>query len=100
MVLTVCHVSLLQHHQQPQDGSFSSGGTDAIDQRLAGFLPLGETIDLQDYRNRYASYSRDEALQNLLRRVPIMAIWDDHELSNNASGDETRYVVLMVFCAD
>ena len=69
-----------------------NSGIDAIDQRLPNFLPLWESIDLQDYRNRYATYSRDEALQNLVRRVPLMAIWDDHELSDNASGDENRCV--------
>ena len=60
--------------------------------RLDGFLPLWESIDLQDYRNWYASHSRDEALQNLMRRILIMAIWDDHELSNDALGDKSRCV--------
>lgn len=42
---------------------------------------------MQDYRNRYASHNRDEAVRNLRRRVPLMALWDDHELSDNAFGD-------------
>jgi len=70
------------------DGTYYDTGIDAIDQRGPDLLPQWETIDLQDYRNRFASYRRDEALQNLHRRVPIMAFWDDHELSDNARGDD------------
>jgi len=69
------------------DGTYNEDGNDAFDQREPDLLPKWETIDLQDYRNRYASYNHDESVQNLRRRVPLMAIWDDHELSNNASGD-------------
>jgi Phosphodiesterase/alkaline phosphatase D len=42
---------------------------------------------LQDYRNRYATYHLDEGLRNLRRRAPVIQIWDDHELTNNAYGE-------------
>jgi alkaline phosphatase D len=41
---------------------------------------------LQDYRNRYAQYRRDEALQTLHRVAPVIANWDDHEHTNNVYG--------------
>lgn len=42
---------------------------------------------MQDYRNRYATYHLDEGLRNLRRRAPVIQIWDDHELTNNAYGE-------------
>ena len=39
-------------------------------------------MELQDYRNRYATYHQyDEGLRNLRRRAPVIQIWDDHEVS-------------------
>lgn len=49
--------------------------------------PAGETITLADYRARYASYRFDPDLQELHRRKPMIAVWDDHELANNAWRD-------------
>ena len=49
-----------------------------------GLEPAWEIVDLQDYRVRYAMYNSDEALQNLRARAPMIAIWDDHELTNDA----------------
>jgi alkaline phosphatase D len=48
--------------------------------------PQWEIVDLQDYRNRFAQYRRDEALQTLHRVAPVMANWDDHEHTNNVYG--------------
>jgi len=38
---------------------------------------------LEDYRNRYALYHTDAGLQVLHQAVPMIAIWDDHEVENN-----------------
>ncbi|WP_375429111.1 alkaline phosphatase D family protein [uncultured Sphingomonas sp.] len=46
--------------------------------------PRGEAVTLADYRLRYASYRADPALQELHRRYPMIAIWDDHEVANNS----------------
>lgn len=46
--------------------------------------PLHETVSLEDYRKRYASYRMDPALQELHRRFPIIVMWDDHETVNNS----------------
>ncbi|MEQ1726678.1 MAG: alkaline phosphatase D family protein [Sphingopyxis sp.] len=48
------------------------------------FLPTSEAIHLADYRLRYASYRGDAALQRLHQVVPWIAMWDDHELANDA----------------
>jgi alkaline phosphatase D len=54
-------------------------------QALAGreIDPAGEIIHLDDYRQRYASYRVDPALQELHRLYPMIAIWDDHEVAND-----------------
>ncbi|MEN7536762.1 alkaline phosphatase D family protein [Aurantiacibacter flavus] len=49
-----------------------------------GIEPPHETVSLQDYRQRYASYRQDRALQELHRRYPIIVMWDDHETVNNS----------------
>jgi len=55
-------------------------------ERRAQTDPWWEIVDLQDYRNRFAQYHTDEALQSLHRAAPMIAQWDDHELTNNAYG--------------
>lgn len=49
-----------------------------------GIEPAHETVSLEDYRRRYASYRKDPALQELHRRFPMIAMWDDHETVNNS----------------
>jgi alkaline phosphatase D len=46
--------------------------------------PIGETITLDDYRLRYATYRSDPDLQEAHRQHPFITVWDDHELTNNA----------------
>lgn len=48
------------------------------------FAPLAETIQLADYRLRFASYRADAALQRLHQVAPMVAMWDDHETANDA----------------
>lgn len=49
-----------------------------------GLAPNGEAIALADYRLRYASYRNDPDLLALHRRLPMIAVWDDHETANNS----------------
>ncbi len=42
-----------------------------------------EIITLDDYRNRYALYKSDPALQAAHALAPWVVTWDDHEVSNN-----------------
>jgi alkaline phosphatase D len=46
--------------------------------------PPNETVTLTDYRRRYAQYRSDPDLQALHASVPFIAVWDDHEFSNDA----------------
>ncbi len=49
--------------------------------------PAHELLSLDDYRQRYAQYRSDEDLQELHRQHPVIWIWDDHEIANNAWKD-------------
>jgi alkaline phosphatase D len=55
---------------------------DAVAGRL--IEPVGETIALADYRLRYASYRSDPDLQAFHAARPMIAMWDDHEFTNDA----------------
>lgn len=48
------------------------------------YEPDHEIITLADYRLRYAQYRRDADLQECHRQHPMVAVWDDHELADNA----------------
>jgi alkaline phosphatase D len=49
--------------------------------------PDRELVTLDEYRARHAQYKRDADLQELHRQHPLLAIWDDHEISNNGYRD-------------
>jgi alkaline phosphatase D len=46
--------------------------------------PRREAVTLSDYRIRYATYRTDPDLQDAHRQHPFIAVWDDHELTNDA----------------
>lgn len=46
--------------------------------------PPTEIVTLADYRTRHAQYKRDADLQAVHRQHPMIAIWDDHEVTNDA----------------
>ncbi|WP_026374915.1 alkaline phosphatase D family protein [Aestuariibacter salexigens] len=50
-------------------------------------LPNKELMTLSDYRTRYAQYRSDTSLQGLHAALPFIAIWDDHEVANDAWQD-------------
>ena len=50
-------------------------------------LPAGEATTLTDYRERYATYHSDVDLQAAHATHPFIAVWDDHEIINDASRD-------------
>ena len=49
--------------------------------------PQWEIVDVQDYRRRHAKYAEDEGLANLRAAAPMIAMWDDHEFTNNPYGN-------------
>ncbi|MEJ8835315.1 alkaline phosphatase D family protein [Ramlibacter sp. AN1133] len=69
------------------DYIYETGLTDA-EQLAAGALgrqadPQGELHTLNEYRLRYQRYHTDADLRALRRNMPLIAVWDDHELVND-----------------
>jgi alkaline phosphatase D len=54
---------------------------------LRTYKPPHETITLLDYRTRHNQYKADIDLRELHRQHPMIAVWDDHEITNNAWKD-------------
>ena len=50
----------------------------------------GEAVTLDDYRSKYRLYRSDPDLQEMHRRVPFLAMWDDHEVADNFAGNPAR----------
>lgn len=46
--------------------------------------PQHEIVTLDDYRKRHAQYKRDEDLQLLHSTKAMVAVWDDHEFTNDS----------------
>lgn len=49
--------------------------------------PPTEMITQQDYVLRHAQYKRDRELQRLHAQFPMIAVWDDHEITNDSWRD-------------
>lgn len=49
--------------------------------------PNRELLSLEDYRRRHAQYKLDPDLQAVHQQHPAIAVWDDHELADNAWRD-------------
>ncbi|KOY34217.1 alkaline phosphatase D family protein [Vibrio parahaemolyticus] len=102
---------LNQHEQSPFDVvlhlgdyiyEYGAGGYASEDATALGREPSKgtECITLDDYRKRYAQYRQDADLQALHAKLPMIAVWDDHELANdtwkngaeNHQDDEGRFI--------
>lgn len=46
--------------------------------------PGSEIISLGDYRTRYRQYRSDSGLKLAHQKKPFIAVWDDHEVTNDA----------------
>ena len=73
-------VSLGDYFYEYERGKYPSAG-----EALAGRViePAGEILHLADYRLRYATYRADPDLQRLHAALPMVAMWDDHEMAND-----------------
>ncbi|CAI2306491.1 alkaline phosphatase D family protein [Vibrio parahaemolyticus] len=85
---------LNQHEQSPFDVvlhlgdyiyEYGAGGYASEDAAALGREQSkgAECITLDDYRKRYAQYRQDADLQALHAKLPMIAVWDDHELAND-----------------
>jgi alkaline phosphatase D len=77
-------VHLGDYFYEYQRGTYPSP-RQALPERV--ILPASETVQLADYRLRFASYRADRNLQALHRRFPMIAMWDDHETANDSWRD-------------
>lgn len=50
-------------------------------------IPANEIVTLEDYRARYKQYRRDEKLKLAHQKKPFIAVWDDHEITNDTYKD-------------
>jgi alkaline phosphatase D len=69
-------------YEGPGDGDPLIGAADRVDRDHVG----GETVTLDDYRNRYALYKTDRHLQASHASAPWLVTWDDHEVDNDYAG--------------
>ena len=60
---------------------YGPGNAKNVDRR---HLPEHEIITLADYRTRYSQYHLDAGLKSMRQQHPIITIWDDHEVANDA----------------
>jgi alkaline phosphatase D len=76
---------------------YQAGGVESAHTALA--LPNGTTLPsggkyattLADYRYLYKRYRTDRRLQNLHERFAFVAVWDDHEFSDDCWQDRETY---------
>jgi alkaline phosphatase D len=61
-------------------GGYATDDAAALGRNL---LPARECLTLSDYRTRHALYRGDPGLQALTASLPLIAVWDDHEVCNN-----------------
>lgn len=54
------------------------------------FDNTGHAKDLDSYRRKYSLYLNDPYLKELLKNIPIIAIWDDHEVLNDYGGKDLK----------
>jgi alkaline phosphatase D len=69
------------------DYIYESGSGSLNPERLVaerGLAPDHEILAIADYRLRYACYRADPDLQRLHQQAPMVALWDDHESSNDS----------------
>jgi len=61
----------------------SFGNPDAVSLGRVN-TPANDIVTLDEYRLRYATYRSDANLQALHAKMPMIAVWDDHEVADNA----------------
>lgn len=69
------------------DYIYEYGTPAATDVRVLNERPLApghEILAIADYRMRYACYRADPDLQRLHQMAPMIALWDDHESTNDS----------------
>ncbi|WP_437630895.1 alkaline phosphatase D family protein [Sorangium sp. So ce854] len=63
----------------------------AITLKPAEGVEIHAARSLNNYRELYRTYRSDRALQRVHERFPVIAIWDDHEFSDDCHGATATY---------
>ncbi len=65
---------------------YGAGGYASADAVKLGRVaePATECLSLSDYRKRYAQYRSDPDSKVFHAAMPVIAVWDDHEVANDA----------------
>ncbi|MFI2433942.1 alkaline phosphatase D family protein [Streptomyces sp. NPDC018693] len=66
---------------------YGTGEYGTRDKVVRQHAPTHEIVTLADYRVRHGKYKTDPDLQALHAKAPVVAIWDDHEMANDAWTD-------------
>ena len=68
---------------------YGAGTYPSVDQAdpMRVLYPASEIVALADYRLRHATYRADPDLRRLHQVLPMIAVWDDHESSNDSWKD-------------
>ena len=77
-------VHLGDYYYEYQRGVYP-GAEQAMAERT--LWPANEAVALADYRQRHATYRADPDLQRLHQILPMLVMWDDHEIANDTWKD-------------
>lgn len=69
------------------DYLYEAAPAPASARRVRSHEGSGPVKTLQQYRNRYAQYKSDPALQRMHGAAPWIMVWDDHEVENDYAND-------------
>lgn len=61
-------------------GGYASEDAAAMNREV---LPPHELMVIGDYRTRYAQYRSDQDMQAFHASLPMISVWDDHEIAND-----------------
>jgi alkaline phosphatase D len=70
------------------DYIYESAPAPASVKRVRSHGGTGAATTLQQYRDRYAQYKADPALQRMHAAAPWIMVWDDHEVENDYANDQ------------
>ena len=68
---------------------YGADGYASTDAKALGRVvePANECLSLADYRKRYAQYRSDPDSKVFSASLPLIAVWDDHEVANDTHKD-------------
>jgi len=78
--------------QSTEERTFSFNDSENVLTIGVGEKATQAANSLDNYRQLYKEYRTDELLQRVHERFPMIAIWDDHEFSDDSWSDRATYL--------